>query len=226
MVVRSACEVVVESPRSGSDRRIDHGARGCRGGEPFGRLGGFGRRRDPFSYTGTVQGYSVPSDGSVCSLQVDVAAANGGNSALVPGATGSGGVGGQATATFAVDPGDVVAVIVGGVGAEPAAARPRARAASAAAQGGDSSGLGHGAAGGGGGTIVLINGDLALIAGGGGGLGLSAFGGDGGAGGGGAALTGSPGSTPPPGPPPEGAGDKAGPRSPEVTVARPAEVRR
>src|SRR6476661_4399044 len=60
-----------------------------------------------FAYTGGQQSYVVPGDGTVCSLQVDVAGANGGNSALVPGATGSGGVGGQATATFAVNPGDV-----------------------------------------------------------------------------------------------------------------------
>ena len=61
----------------------------------------------PFAYTGGTQSYTVPTDGSVCSLTIDAAGENGGSATNVaPGATGVGGTGGHVTATFTVSPGD------------------------------------------------------------------------------------------------------------------------
>jgi hypothetical protein len=138
-----------------------------------------------FGFTGGLQTYTVPTDGSVCSLTIDAAGANGGSSTNVAiGATGIGGTGGHVTATFAVSPGDTATVAVGGVGADSSGGTAGgAGAFGGGAPGGSSSGLGHGAAGGGGATTVQINGVTELVAGAGGGGGVSIIGAQGGAGG-------------------------------------------
>src|SRR5262245_27154970 len=70
-----------------------------------------------FAYTGGSQAYTVPTDGSICAVTVDVAGANGGQSA-VANEEGGPGTGGTAAATFPVTPGEVVTVDVGGVGGD------------------------------------------------------------------------------------------------------------
>ena len=158
-----------------------------------------------FGFTAGTQTYVVPSDGSVCSLQIAAAGANGGSSAF-----GAGAVGGHVEASFAVSPGDTVSLVVGGVGGDASGtAAGSAGGFGGGGTGGASSGVGHGAAGGGGATTVQINSAVVLVAGGGGGIGLSAVGGAGGAGGSGG-LAGSDGSTPPPGTTPEGSGGGGG----------------
>jgi hypothetical protein len=141
----------------------------------------------PFGFTGGAQTYTVPTDGSVCSITVDAAGANGGDALPVSGTTGVGGTGGQVTATFAVSPGDTATLIVGGkggAGADDVVVNPGGPGGfGGGAPGGSSTGVGHGAAGGGGATTVQINGVTALVAGGGGGGGVSIGGAQGGAGG-------------------------------------------
>jgi hypothetical protein len=166
-----------------------------------------------FAFTGGTQTYAVPTDGSVCSLTIDAAGANGGDSLLVPGTTGVGGVGGSATATFAVSPGDTATVIVGGkggAGSDDLVPNPGGPGGfGGGAPGGSSTGLGHGGAGGGGATTVQINGVTVLVGGGGGGGGVStanAQGGAGGSGGGDGSLGFGSGD----GLPPQGEGGNGG----------------
>ena len=128
---------------------------------------------DTFNYTGDAQTWTVPA--GVTSATFDLYGARGGgfvgDSLLAPG------LGGEATATIAVTPGDSIEVNVGGQGGSPAG-------------GFNGGGAGGSIAGGGGASDIRIGGtalaDRELVAGGGGGAGSRScvfqpvFGGDGG----------------------------------------------
>ena len=113
---------------------------------------------------GGIHTYTVPT--GVTAIRIDARGAKGGNSPITGGGTFAGGNGGRVQATYAVTPGDVLYILVGG-------------------KGGDGS-LDNGvnertASGGGGATVVskgpIGTGTLLLVAGGGGGAGHSGAGG-------------------------------------------------
>ena len=95
-----------------------------------------------FSYTGGLQTFTVPSDGS---YYIVAAGARGGSTEIA-----HGGIAGEAIGTFALHTGSVLDVLVGGAGAN----------------GGSTSG-----GGGGGGSFVVFSGSALVIGGGGGGSG-------------------------------------------------------
>src|SRR4051794_5080569 len=120
------------------------------------------------SYSGdTVSLSPIPG---VCAITFELAGADGGNSGDV-GTFGTifGGDGGAVSGTVGVKSGDVVAITVGGVGADDSAG-----GAGGFNGGGNGAtgGSAHGA-GGGGATTVTVNGIVVLVAGGGGGVGGS-----------------------------------------------------
>src|SRR4051794_41000802 len=141
-----------------------------------------------FAYTGDSQSFVVPA--GVCSVTVDVFGAEGGANSATNSLGGSlPGLGGEATATLAVNAGDTLTVIVGGQGGPGTnGSGPGAGGFGGGGAGGNSSGdLGtNPGSGGGGASAVEVNGDLSVIAGGGGGAGNSGSPGEanGGAGGG------------------------------------------
>lgn len=122
-------------------------------------------KRTTFTFTGGKQEYRVPP--GVFSLHLSLLGAAGGG--LRPRTLG---LGGQATATLCVDPGDVVTVIVGGRGQDPNLDQV-ARGGFGAQPGGDGGNVeGSGKknfGGGGGGSTAIIYKSKQLIAGGGGG---------------------------------------------------------
>ncbi|MCF8449495.1 MAG: Ig-like domain-containing protein, partial [Taibaiella sp.] len=119
-----------------------------------------------FSYTGTVQTYTVPS--GVTAIGIDAAGAQGGNSLAS-----NGGNGGRVQASLTVTPGQVLSIYVGGQGAAgPSSSGTRAGGGNG---GGGEGGNGNGYGGGGGGSSDIRTGGTALsnriivAAGGGGG---------------------------------------------------------
>jgi hypothetical protein len=160
-----------------------------------------------FTYTGGNQTYVVPTDGSVCSVRLEAAGANGGLGDFPEGtvegaasggggrvgAASVGGTGGTAVATFPVLPGDHISVVVGGSGGA-GADQSQAGGFGGGGNGGNGStpGAGDILRGGGGGGLsgFFLSGSPLLVAGGGGGGG--AYNADGGNGGS-AANEGSPG---------------------------------
>ena len=92
-----------------------------------------------YTYTGAADTYTVPA--GVTSIQIEVSGGQGGD-----GDGGTGGLGATMIGTFAVSPGDVLDVIVGGAGA-----------------------LSYNSGGGGAGSGVIFSGTPLIIAGGGGG---------------------------------------------------------
>jgi hypothetical protein len=137
----------------------------------------------PFAFTGATQTYTVPSDGSVCAVTVDVVGGNG-NSGESPEV--SGGTGGSAQATFAVSPGDVLSVDVGSAGGVSSGGTGGPAVFGGGGAGGTTTWTAGGAGGGGGATAVKDNGTTLIVAGGGGGA-AQFFGAGGGGGNGGSA---------------------------------------
>jgi hypothetical protein len=141
-----------------------------------------------FGFTGATQTYTVPSDGSVCSLTIQAAGANGGH----PSDEGAPpvGTGGTVTATFAVSPGAVISVDVGGVGGTSVAGTPSVGGGGGfggGGKGGDAPAFSPGGGGGGGGATAIKDGGTVLLVAGGGGGSTDYFGGGGGGGGSGMA---------------------------------------
>ena len=141
-----------------------------------------------FSYTGTVQSWTVPT--AVTSVYVDAQGAQGGGVSGYDTYQSIGGNGGRVQATYSVTPGNVLHIVVGGQGAH---------TAGTAGYGGGGADSHFTAtwpgAGGGGASIVIDNTavDTLLFAGGGGGGGGDVAGGDNGGAGGG--LTGGSGAS-------------------------------
>jgi len=146
-----------------------------------------------FNYTGGVQTWTVPAN--VTQVTIDAFGAQGGNEAA------QGGLGGEATATFTVTPGETLTIVVGGIGHSPF----NGEDASGGYNGGGNGGapynlpLTYSGSGGGGASDVRRGGtDLAhriIVAGGGGGA-ADVFGPDGsGYGGAGGGLTGGTGNS-------------------------------
>lgn len=133
-----------------------------------------------FAYTGSTQTWTVPAD--VVKATLDLYGAQGAGE-------GNGGLGGRATATIAVTPGDVITIVVGGTGGHPAFEGPTAIGYN---------GGGDGWHAGGGATDVRVGGtdldDRVLVAGGGGGS-TSFCAADRGGDGGESGLPGSPATT-------------------------------
>jgi hypothetical protein len=148
-----------------------------------------------FAYEGELQTYVVPEDGTVCAVTLDAAGAKGGDGFFIDGvppmpaassyggdevrAQIAGGTGGGASATFLVEPGDVISVLVGGAGG-PGGGGAQDGGFGGGGDGGDGD-LGVGGGGGGGASGFVLEGQPLLLAGGGGGGGAVAL--DGGAGG-------------------------------------------
>ena len=139
-----------------------------------------------FSYTGSVQTFTVPA--GVTSINVDAKGAKGGNG--VNG--GIGGNGGRVQGTIVVTPGAVLNIYVGGLGIDCAYCGTGGYNGG----GGTNAGAGQEAGTGGGATDVRVSpygyADRLFVAGGGGGAGFTGSACNGGAGGG---LTGASGST-------------------------------
>jgi Bacterial Ig-like domain (group 3)/Glycine rich protein len=142
----------------------------------------------PFAYTGAAQTWTVPA--SVTQASFDVLGAQGGSN----NASAAGGLGGEATATLTVVPGQVIEILVGGQGAN---------GAGGFNGGGDASSGGPPGGGGGGGSDIRTGACAAttscalaaraIVAGGGGGAGASSVVGLGAAGGSGGGLSGTAG---------------------------------
>ncbi|MEW6470323.1 MAG: T9SS type A sorting domain-containing protein, partial [Bacteroidota bacterium] len=122
-----------------------------------------------FSYTGSQQSFTVPA--FVTSVTVDVKGASGGQG--MPPATHAGGKGGRVQATFPVNPGDILYIYVGGVGADGA---PPTTAGAGGFNGGGNAAMSsttYAGGGGGGASDIRLNGtalnDRIVVAGGGGG---------------------------------------------------------
>jgi hypothetical protein len=136
-----------------------------------------------FAYTGASQSWTVP-DG-VSQATFDVFGAQGGSTSGKPG-----GLGGEATATIAVNPGETLQVNVGGAGGTGTTTQRGAGGFNGYGDGGSAGGsLGSTAGGGGGGASDVRSGAFSLanriiVAGGGGGAGGGGVGGVGGVGGG------------------------------------------
>lgn len=162
-----------------------------------------------FNYTGSPQTWTVPAN--VTTVGLSVWGAQGGDGGKGTYTAGVGGNGGYAAGTLSVSPGDILTIIVGGMG-QSAASHPTCPTCPGG-NGGYGSGGGAGgawcssqyAAGGGGGggfSMIQKNGTMVLVAGGGGGGGGGASsggsnhgaGGNGGAGGGLSGINGSPSS--------------------------------
>ena len=142
-----------------------------------------------FTYTGGVQTYTVPA--GVTSLTIDALGAQGGEVSTL----GGNGPGARVQTTLAVTPGEVLSMLVGGVGFPPFSAGPGAGA------GYNGGGAGQQSSGGGGGATDIRRGaatlnDRLVVAAGGGGAG-SCSGGVSYAGGGGGAPNGGTGSASP-----------------------------
>jgi hypothetical protein len=142
---------------------------------------------------GTPQEFVVPPD--VCQITVDVSGAAGG--AGDGGTPTPGGLGGRATATIAVTPGETLGVHVGGAGGDGTDTAVGAGGFNGGANGGFFSGVGNGGGGGGGASDLRRGGtglgDRVVVAGGGGGGGTDV----GGPGGGGGGLVGQDGTDAP-----------------------------
>jgi hypothetical protein len=145
---------------------------------------------ETFSFTGAPQTWTVPA--GVTQATFDVFGAQGGDSFVTGGATGGkGGLGGEATATVAVVPGQTFQVNVGGRGSD-GISGGAAGGFNGGGNGGANGTPGPGPSAGGGGASDIRSGtftpgDRVIVGGGGGGAGGSgctAPGGDGGAGGG------------------------------------------
>lgn len=139
-----------------------------------------------FSYTGSVQTYTVPL--CATSITVDVKGAKGSNMTY-NGQTSNGGKGGRVTCTFPVTPGDVLSIYVGGQGGSPNQNSP-------GYNGGGTGGNNTYCAGGGGASDIRLNGtalaNRIIVAAGGAGAGTNCWG-NGDHGGDGGGLTGAPG---------------------------------
>jgi hypothetical protein len=143
-----------------------------------------------YAYTGTVASYTVPSDGSVCSVTLSLAGADGGDGR--GGFTESGGIGGSGgriTATLDVEPGQILVISVGGAGHDGGIVAGDGTPGDGAGGSGGGGAGGQGeivSAGGGGASFARYSTQVdtvSLAAGGGGGGGFSQGpGGDGGVG--------------------------------------------
>ena len=137
-----------------------------------------------FSFTGEMQSFPVPEN--VCEITVDAFGAQGGDGDIDSQVFGTGALGGRATATVSVTPGEALEVFVAGAGDD----APNAGiGAGGFPDGGDGgSGGTNAGGGGGGGSSSVRRGTTALVVGGagggGGGGGQALVQGDGGAGGG------------------------------------------
>ncbi len=144
---------------------------------------------ETFDFTGSEQTWVVPDD--VCEVTVDAYGAQGGDGGDVdiPRQNDDlGALGGRATATIAVTPGETLYVYVGGQGGD-GGFDPGTGGAGGFNDGGDGGTAGGAGGGGGGGASDVRQGgsswdDTVVIAGGGGGGGGGLDGGDGGGGGG------------------------------------------
>jgi hypothetical protein len=148
-----------------------------------------------FNYTGGMQTFTVPAN--CFSITVDVMGAQGGdatNLSQQP-SIGHGGMGGRVQATIAVNPGDVLNIFVGGMGASDGLTLTCNNSTGGYNGGGDGKGgynsYNYNAGGGGGASDIRLNGtalsDRIFVAGGGGGgccSGCTGAGTDGGHGGG------------------------------------------
>src|SRR5690606_39600433 len=121
-------------------------------------------------FTGEEVQLRIPDDGSVCSIAVDLAGADGGD-----GETGStdapGGAGGSIAAEVPVAPGDVVTFVIGGRGEDggwEASDRALGGFGGGGAGGITDAETTHAAAGGGGASWAAIAGVPVVVAGGGG----------------------------------------------------------
>ncbi len=151
-------------------------------------------------YTGATEDFVVPA--GVCSLTVDVFGAQGGTGASGESDVDNGGLGGRATATISVTPGETLTVTVGGAG-DPGAAGldagfPIGGAPGGFPDGGDGGGassefINAGGGAGGGSSSVSRGGTPLVVAGGGGGGGAFSFSGLG-VGGAGGGTSGDPGT--------------------------------
>lgn len=120
-----------------------------------------------FSYTGGTQSFTIPS--CVTSITVDVRGAGGGE-AYYTTSFGTGGLGGRTQATLAVQPSDVVTIVVGGAGANGTAGVGGGGGYNGGATGGGGTTIQNQAGGGGGGgSVVDVNSVAVAIGGGGGG---------------------------------------------------------
>lgn len=152
----------------------------------------------------TADGTWVVPEG-VAAVSIQAFGAQGGNGLDSRGGDGVpkgvGGLGGSASATIKVTPGDKLAVRVGGAGESRTGFEPVAGGANGGGDSADNFGPGKefGGGGGGGGSDVRLNGktltDRILVAGGGGGAGIRTSGGDGGGEIGGSAEGGGGGGT-------------------------------
>src|SRR5665213_972033 len=126
-----------------------------------------------YSYTGSTQTYTVPA--GVTSINVTLYGGAGGNGSS------NGGLGGETTGTLSVTPGEILKLVVGGVGG----ASALQNTPGGYPDGGESLlGGSFATAGGGGGSSQILNGSTPLAIAGGGGGGGANGGGLGGAGGG------------------------------------------
>jgi hypothetical protein len=114
------------------------------------------------SYDGAPQTFTVP--GGIQSVSVDLKGAAGGESS-----GNLGGSGGEASAAFAVAPGDVLTVIPGGQGGASQSAGPGGAGGFGGGGAGGAGGGAEGAGGGGGSFLYDVGGNLLAAAGGGGG---------------------------------------------------------
>jgi hypothetical protein len=130
-----------------------------------------------FAFSGSAQTFTVPADGSVCAVALDLAGADGGQA----GVNGNPGTGGTVQGTTTVAPGDVVSITVGGAGTATSGSTTVGGPGGFGGGGNGGDAAGVAGAGGGGATSVSVNGTLVLVAGGGGGGGGQTA--DGGAGG-------------------------------------------
>jgi hypothetical protein len=139
-----------------------------------------------FSYTGSVQTYTVPI--CVTSITVDVKGAKG-SDMTYNGQTSNGGKGGRVTCSFPVTPGDVLSIYVGGQGGSPNQNSP-------GYNGGGTGGNNTYCAGGAGASDIRLNGtalaNRIIVGAGGAGAGTNCWG-NGDHGGDGGGLTGAPG---------------------------------
>ena len=119
-----------------------------------------------FNYTGAIDSYTVPTSGM---YNIDILGAQGGN---------NGGLGGKLAGSFNLNAGEILSILVGGIGAN----------GNGGASGGGGGFFGNGSGSGGGGGFSFINGGgfgSGFGSGGNGGFGGGGGGGDNGSGGGG-----------------------------------------
>ena len=120
---------------------------------------------EAFAYTGSNQIYTVPA--GVCGVRIEVEGAAGGINYY----GNAGGHGGIGSAEFAVSPGDVLTVTVGGVGSHRVSSNDASWVNGGFGGGGQP--MSNMAGGGGGATTVISGADTLIVAGGGGGIGYN-----------------------------------------------------